>query len=208
VPSDVSQHLTYYTHHGYRVLALAGKQINIHSGSVSSLKRVEAESDLSFLGFIIFENKLKEETSPVIHALKNANIRQVMCTGDNLLTSISVSRACGLVDESRTIYVPRFVRGQAHEEDSEIECEDVDQSGQKLDPQTFMVKMRILYQPINPRNLYPPRHYDLAITGDVFNWMIDFTPDHIFEKAFESLIYRCYSNVRYIHECLQIRNIS
>lgn len=56
-----------------------------------------------------------------------------------MLTSISVSRECGLVDKDRTIYVPRFIKGQPHDEDAEIEWEDVDQSGQILDPKTFMV---------------------------------------------------------------------
>lgn len=39
------------------------------------------ESDLIFVGLIIFENKLKPETAPVIRELHEANIRNVMVTG-------------------------------------------------------------------------------------------------------------------------------
>ncbi len=41
------------------------------------------EQDLQFLGIIIFENKLKSGTPPVIENLKRAKIRQIMCTGNN-----------------------------------------------------------------------------------------------------------------------------
>lgn len=43
--------------------------------------RNEVETGLTFLGFIIFENKLKPRTVPAITTLRNANIRQIMCTG-------------------------------------------------------------------------------------------------------------------------------
>ena len=53
----------------------------------------QIESDLAFLGFLIMQNTLKPETTPVINQLKKANIRCVMVTGDNLLTAISVARS-------------------------------------------------------------------------------------------------------------------
>ena len=39
------------------------------------------ESELQFVGLIVFENKLKPETTPVIHELRDADIRTVMVTG-------------------------------------------------------------------------------------------------------------------------------
>ena len=39
------------------------------------------ESDLTFVGLIVFENKLKPETTPIIHELQDADIRTVMVTG-------------------------------------------------------------------------------------------------------------------------------
>ena len=39
------------------------------------------ECDLTFLGLLVMENRLKPETSPVIHQLSEANIRTIMVTG-------------------------------------------------------------------------------------------------------------------------------
>ena len=44
------------------------------------------ESELEFVGLIVFENKLKPETAPVIRELHEANIRNVMVTGTRRLT--------------------------------------------------------------------------------------------------------------------------
>ena len=52
----------------------------------------QAEKDLNFLGFLIMQNTLKSQTTPVIRELLAADIRTVMVTGDNLLTAISVAR--------------------------------------------------------------------------------------------------------------------
>lgn len=79
---------------------------------VRRMTRQDAESNLRFLGFIIFENKLKEVTAEVIQELNDANIREVMCTGDNILTAISVARECGLIDCNSHCYIPRFIEGK------------------------------------------------------------------------------------------------
>jgi cation-transporting ATPase 13A2 len=76
------------------------------------MTRKEAESDLDFIGFIIFENKLKETTEGVIDELHQAGIRQVMCTGDNILTAISVARECHLIDRTAHCFVPHFAEGK------------------------------------------------------------------------------------------------
>lgn len=44
--------------------------------------RDSVESSLTFLGFLVMKNVLKPESAPVIHLLRNANIRPVMVTGD------------------------------------------------------------------------------------------------------------------------------
>jgi cation-transporting ATPase 13A3/4/5 len=43
--------------------------------------REKVESDLVFLGLLILENRLKEETKPVLEELISARIRTVMITG-------------------------------------------------------------------------------------------------------------------------------
>jgi cation-transporting ATPase 13A3/4/5 len=75
------------------------------------MPRSEVESDLDFVGFIVFENKLKPTTAAVIEELLESNIGAVMVTGDNILTAISVARECGLMDRKSHCFVPRFTEG-------------------------------------------------------------------------------------------------
>lgn len=112
VPADFDELLAYYTHRGYRVIACATKYHRKLSWmKVQKMSREEAESNLEFVGFIIFENKLKSSTNGVIRELRDAGIRNIMCTGDNILTAVSVARACGLLNAEKQCYVPRFVEG-------------------------------------------------------------------------------------------------
>jgi cation-transporting ATPase 13A3/4/5 len=78
---------------------------------VQKMHRSEAESGLEFIGFIIFENKLKPSTGDVITDLSQAGIRSVMCTGDNILTAVSVARECGLINTTTPCFVPHFIEG-------------------------------------------------------------------------------------------------
>ncbi|NWS20021.1 AT132 ATPase, partial [Pachyramphus minor] len=108
VPLDFSQMLRHYTTDGFRVLGLACKAL----GTVATLEealelpRESVESSLSFLGFLVMKNVLKPESAPVIHLLRNANIRPVMVTGDNMLTAMNVARSCRMVEpKERVIFV-------------------------------------------------------------------------------------------------------
>lgn len=78
---------------------------------VQKMPRQDAEYDLRFVGFIIFENKLKDSTADVINEMNDAGIRNVMCTGDNILTAISVARECNLIDRAAHCFIPHFVEG-------------------------------------------------------------------------------------------------
>jgi cation-transporting ATPase 13A3/4/5 len=50
------------------------------------------EKDLTFLGFLVMENKLKPVTANTIETLNKCKVRTIMATGDNTLTAISVAR--------------------------------------------------------------------------------------------------------------------
>ncbi|NXF41025.1 AT132 ATPase, partial [Nyctibius bracteatus] len=84
VPVDFSQMLRHYTTDGFRVLGLACKPLSTVTTfeEALQLQRDSAESSLTFLGFLVMKNVLKPESAPVIHLLRNANIRPVMVTGD------------------------------------------------------------------------------------------------------------------------------
>lgn len=76
------------------------------------MKREEVEADLEFIGFIIFENKLKQASAAVLDEIRNADIATTMVTGDNILTAISVARNSGLIDKHAHCFVPRFLEGK------------------------------------------------------------------------------------------------
>ncbi|XP_052082525.1 polyamine-transporting ATPase 13A3-like isoform X4 [Mytilus californianus] len=99
VPNDYHDKLMKYTQHGYRVLALAWRQLpaKLKYTKIQRIQREQVEKGLTFLGFLVTENRVKPETTPVITQLRQANIRTVMVTGDNMLTALSVAREIGMV---------------------------------------------------------------------------------------------------------------
>nr|XP_034336554.1 probable cation-transporting ATPase 13A3 isoform X2 [Crassostrea gigas] len=105
VPPDFQEKLMSFTKHGYRVIAMAWKELppKINYVKVQRIPREQVEKNLNFVGLIVMENKLKPETTPVIKELREANIRCIMVTGDNLLTAISVARECRMVDAADQI---------------------------------------------------------------------------------------------------------
>ncbi|KAI8370583.1 uncharacterized protein BYT42DRAFT_502417 [Radiomyces spectabilis] len=172
MPQDYEERLYWYTHRGFRVIACASRQLTgVKWHKLHKLKRHEVESNLTFLGFIVFENKLKARTIPAITTLRDANIRQIMCTGDNVLTAVSVSRECGLIEKAAEVYIPRFLRGSSMELDSEIVWESVLQEGRQLDGDTLQPPSSLS---TGDQSMYSMgSHYYLAVTGEAFRWMVD-----------------------------------
>ena len=113
VPSDYEDLLAYYTHRGFRVIACATKHMpKLSWVKAQRLSRSDVECNLQFVAFIVFQNKLKLQTTATIDELSRAEIRQVMCTGDNILTAISVARECHLIGRSAHCFVPHFAEGE------------------------------------------------------------------------------------------------
>lgn len=182
-PSDYEDLLSYYTHRGFRVIGCATKTIDKFNWlKAQKMKRDEAESGLTFVGFIIFENKLKPSTTPVIEELEKANIRKVMCTGDNILTAISVARECSLIDRTAHCFVPHFVEGDSRTALARLSWESVDDPLFKLDENTLKplppsdVDVSLPYDIANLRN------YSIAVSGDVFRWVIDFASEKVLRE--------------------------
>lgn len=97
IPNDYKKTLEKYTSCGFRVLAVASKQINI--AEIDTISRENAEKDLDFNGFEVFENKLKPETVPAIKQLREAAITVVIITGDNPLTGANIGFKAGVIDD-------------------------------------------------------------------------------------------------------------
>nr|CAD7406441.1 unnamed protein product [Timema poppensis] len=82
IPIDTSSVLEEYTQEGYRVLALAYRELRkLSYAKAQRLLREEVESNLIFLGLIVMENRLKQGTSATLIMLREANIRTIMVTG-------------------------------------------------------------------------------------------------------------------------------
>ncbi|XP_054838156.1 polyamine-transporting ATPase 13A3 [Eublepharis macularius] len=99
VPIDFERVLEEYTKQGLRVIAVAHRRLEsrLTWHRVQNVGREAIEANMDFLGLIVMQNKLKQETPAVLEDLHKANIRTVMVTGDNMLTAISVARDCGMI---------------------------------------------------------------------------------------------------------------
>ncbi|KAK9884189.1 hypothetical protein WA026_005142 [Henosepilachna vigintioctopunctata] len=103
LPNDFHEILENYTQDGCRVIAIAHTAVKMSYAKIQKVQRDVLEKDLTFLGLIVLENRLKPETTPCIEALNDANIRIVMVTGDNILTALSVARDCSIVKPGESV---------------------------------------------------------------------------------------------------------
>ncbi|XP_069830495.1 probable cation-transporting ATPase 13A4 isoform X2 [Dendropsophus ebraccatus] len=104
VPICFSKKLEHFTTQGFRVIGLAHRSLQ-KAGlpKFSDIDREVVECDLSFLGLLILENRLKPETNAALQELSEANIRAVMVTGDNLQTAVTVGKKSGMIPSNSNI---------------------------------------------------------------------------------------------------------
>ena len=95
-----------------------------------------------------------------------------MCTGDNVLTAVSVGRDSGLISSER-VFIP-FLNDNLEESRHLLSWRDVDEEGSVLDAVTL--------KPLND----PEKSYTLAITGDIFR--ILFRNDEILPDDYISTV--------------------
>ncbi|KAK7789038.1 hypothetical protein R5R35_010541 [Gryllus longicercus] len=119
VPTDFHQMLTHYTSTGYRVLALAYRNLepSVTWRHAQRVKREQIEVDMFFAGLLVMQNTLKPETTPVIKQLQKARIRCLMVTGDNILTAVSVARDCGMIPNGDTVVNLKLVTAESNSVD-------------------------------------------------------------------------------------------
>ncbi|KAG1653729.1 putative cation-transporting ATPase 13A3 [Nymphon striatum] len=103
VPDNFDEVLKDYALKGYRVIGLAHRVLSkINYTKVQRIERTEIECQLTFLGMLVMENRIKVATKPSIDTLLKANIRTIMITGDNILTALSVARQCSMLLEQES----------------------------------------------------------------------------------------------------------
>ena len=93
LPENFSDELSNISN-GTRVLAMAYKKLEMEK---SELTREECEKDLTFAGFLIFKNNLKQDSREVIAELSAAEIKSIMVTGDGLETAVGIGREVGML---------------------------------------------------------------------------------------------------------------
>jgi magnesium-transporting ATPase (P-type) len=121
--------------------------------------------NLEFLGLIVMENRLKPETRDVIDRLKDANIRTIMCTGDNILTGLSVARECHMISQNDRVIL-------------------VEAASPGVTPKFSCVKEANLNSSESFENI---NHFHFAIDGKSFG-VIRNEQKELLEKVLKSLI--------------------
>ena len=107
IPVNFVRLLDEYSKQGLRILAIASKEVQSIHGSVEDL-----ESDLTFLGLLLFQNPLKATTRSTIRTLNECRVKTKMITGDNLLTAISVGFESGMISPSKRLFIAHVEFGK------------------------------------------------------------------------------------------------
>ena len=93
LPADYDETYLKFVKNGSRVLAMAYKSIDRMSNEqFNAYTREEAESDLTFCGFIVAECPLKDDTKAIMQELKDSSHEIKMITGDNALTAAFIGQ--------------------------------------------------------------------------------------------------------------------
>uniref|UniRef100_A0A3Q2ZT71 ATPase cation transporting 13A2 n=1 Tax=Kryptolebias marmoratus TaxID=37003 RepID=A0A3Q2ZT71_KRYMA len=166
VPPQFSSTLHTFSSEGLRVLALACKPVDVNSDLIN-IERADAEKDLQFLGLLMMKNLVKPESAKVINVLRLAQIRNVMVTGDNILTAVNVAKSCGMVGSDEKVI---FVTASPH-------------TAQSLPTLRFSLEDEVAAQrstDVMDQSLYQGGFdYHLAINGKSFAALCDHFPEYL-----------------------------
>jgi cation-transporting ATPase 13A3/4/5 len=94
IPADYKSVLAHFAHQGYRVIAIGRKTVPSDLPLMDKPDlRLLVEKELQFLGLVLLENKVKEESEPTLQILRKAAIRCCMITGDSQTTHTCAQQA-------------------------------------------------------------------------------------------------------------------
>ncbi len=102
LPSDYFDIYKRYCSQGFYVIAFAHRSISLNvfdNLNVKNLTRESLESNLVFVGFALFRSPIKRESFEAVKAISDAKIRNVIITGDSVLTAVHVARQLKIVDK-------------------------------------------------------------------------------------------------------------
>lgn len=159
LPADFNEITSQNAKSGCYVLAMAHRDLGILSKEQEeqikvNCSRDQLETELTFIGLVLFKNLLKEDTTPAIQQIKQGDVRVVMITGDNALTGVFIGQQCGLVPEKASI-----ILGDKVEERQDILWTYMD-TGKEI-------------KHIDAAIAASQGECELVITGKAFCWLMD-----------------------------------
>lgn len=142
-----------YAKEGLRVIGF-GTKISNHTGSI---KREEAEKDITFLGFVGIYDPPRREAKKAVHQARLAGIKTIMVTGDNPLTALSIAWEIGLIEEDEDV-----VTGEEMEKLPDEELEELILKTRIFARTRPEDKLRLV-------SLFKKQGYVVGVTGDGVN---------------------------------------
>ena len=135
-----------------RVLAFAHKKV-----AACPASREEAESGMSFDGFVGITDPLRAEVYDAVRACQGAGIDLKMLTGDNIITASAIAEELGILDENHIAVEASYLEGLSDEEFSKVLP-----TVRVIARSTPLLKMRVVKELRSKGNV-------VAVTGDGIN---------------------------------------
>ena len=157
IPAAFHKILDHYAKNGFRVLACGTKSLSMSYREIQKVERDGFEFDLTFMGFIIMENKLKPITTSIIDILQEAHVRTIMVTGDNVLTAISVARQCHIVRANQRIFLGELTEPRNGMREA-VKWSDFEMSDHILNPENLKPIDEIVDNPDVDETVAPFRY--------------------------------------------------
>ncbi|CAD8152226.1 unnamed protein product [Paramecium octaurelia] len=121
LPDQFTSTVNHYLQEGYRLISFGYKEI-----SDVDQERKYIENGLQFLGTLVFVNHLRDDSRQLIEQLNSINIRCIMVTGDNILTSINVAKQCQIIDPNQPVITGQIINDKLVF-DNNINVEEIEQ---------------------------------------------------------------------------------
>lgn len=147
MPKNFDEVLAEFTSQGFRVLALAYKEVlqNIPIDNI-------AEDNLNFVGLVIFENPLKPESKETLHTLQKCGIKSNIITGDNLVTALSVGISLSLFDFNLRVFAGDVVNGDLIWEEFENEAHRIAKGVSLINKETSLSRNSHNFSRLSSKN--------------------------------------------------------
>ena len=160
LPPNFDEQTSQSAKSGCYVLAMAHRNLGVLTEEEeqqirTNCSRDQLETNLQFLGLVLFKNLLKPDTAQAILQIRQGDVRVVMITGDNALTGVFIGQQCGLVPENTTV-----ISGDVTEDrEKGISWTNIDTGETIKDIDTTLSASN--------------GGCELAVTGKAFRWLVE-----------------------------------